>query len=202
MSTNQAQGSQALRQGHNSRQAETAQRLMAAGLEELRAVGHEALTIRHVAQRAGVSPATAYTYLASKNHLFTELFADHIADGDVGTYEHGASTTQRVQQATRALVSRIVEEPELAAAVTPALLGSDPDVKRLRIKIGSEFLSRYDAALRDPEHPGEPADPGLLDALDLTLSGALLQAGMGIFSYDQMAERLVAAVAVTLRGNA
>lgn len=192
----------ALRQGLNSRQAETARRLMAAGLEELRAVGHEALTIRNVAQLAGVSPATAYTYLASKNHLFTELFAEHIADDEVATYPSGSSTTQRVQQATRALVTRIVEEPELAAAVTPALLGSDPDVRRLRIKIGSEFLARYDASLRDPAHPGEPADPDLLDTLVLTLSGALLQAGMGIFSYDQMAERLVSAVAVILRGNA
>ena len=27
-----------------------------------------------VAARAGVSPATAYTYFASKDHLFAELF--------------------------------------------------------------------------------------------------------------------------------
>ena len=68
------------RQGLNARQAETVERLLAAGPEELRAVGHEALTIRTVAQRAGVSPATAYTYLASKNHLFAELFWRFLAE--------------------------------------------------------------------------------------------------------------------------
>ena len=70
------------RQGINPRQAETAERLLAAGLEELEAVGHEALTIRTVAHRAGVSPATAYTYLASKNHLFAELFSRFLAEDD------------------------------------------------------------------------------------------------------------------------
>ena len=62
------------------RQAETVEKLMAAGLEELREVGHEALTIRSVAHRANVSPATAYTYLASKNHLFAELFLRRLLD--------------------------------------------------------------------------------------------------------------------------
>ncbi|MDT0202677.1 TetR/AcrR family transcriptional regulator [Nocardioides sp. AE5] len=203
MSTSQAPAAatSALRQGLNSRQAETARKLMEAGLEELRAVGHEALTVRTVAQRAGVSPATAYTYLASKNHLFAELFAEHITDEEPATYDAGASTTQRVQQAARDLVARIVEEPELAAAVTPALLGADPDVARLRLRIGAEFVGRYDAALRDPARPEVNPDPAVLDTLVLTLSGALLQAGMGIFSYDQMSERLVAAVAVILAGT-
>ena len=35
----------------------------------------------------------------------------------------------------------------------------------------------------------------------LTFSGALLQAGMGLMTYDQIAERLVAAVDVIMRGN-
>ena len=68
------------RRNLNPRQVETVDRLFAAGLEELRAVGHEALTIRTVATRAGVSPATAYTYLASKNHLFAELFWQFLAE--------------------------------------------------------------------------------------------------------------------------
>ena len=73
--------SESPRQGLNARQQGTVEKLLAAGLDELREVGHEALTIRTVAQRAGVSPATAYTYLASKHHLFAELFSRHIAVG-------------------------------------------------------------------------------------------------------------------------
>lgn len=185
------------RQGLNPRQAETVERLLAAGIEELRAVGHEALTVRTVAQRAGVSPATAYTYLASKNHLFAELFWRHLTATEIAQTAAGTAI-QRLQATMRALTARIVEEPELAAAVTPALLGTDPDVARLRLRIGAEFLSRFETALAEP---GRPADPAVLEVLVLTFSGALLQAGMGLMTYDEIAERLVAAVDVILRGN-
>lgn len=187
------------RRGLNDRQAQTVERLLAAGLEELRAVGHEAMTIRTVAHRAGVSPATAYTYLASKQHLFAELFLRHLA-ADPASPQGGSAVT-RVQRAARAVVTRIIAEPELAAAVTPALLGSDADVARLRLRIGAEFVSRFEAALKDPAAPGETVDGALLEALVLALSGALLQAGMGLLTYEEMADRLEAAVAVILRGN-
>ncbi|MBO2457743.1 TetR/AcrR family transcriptional regulator [Actinomadura violacea] len=189
--------SPALRQGLNARQAETVENLMAAGLQELRAVGHEGLTIRTVAQRAGVSPATAYTYLSSKNHLFAELFWRHLSEDGTGA-PAGARATERLQATVRALTARIVAEPELAAAVTPALLGGDPDVARLRLRIGGEFYARFEAALAGDRRP---ADPAVLEVLVLTFTGALLQAGMGLLTYDQIADRLVSAVEVIMRGN-
>jgi AcrR family transcriptional regulator len=193
---------EAPRQGLNVRQAETVDKLLAAGLEELREVGHEALTIRSVAQRAKVSPATAYTYLASKNHLFAELFWRHLtSDPSEVASDDDSEPVVRVQQAVRHLTARIVQEPGLAAAVTPALLGTTPDVERLRLRIGGEFLRRFEDALKDPNHPDEPADPAVLETLILTFSGGLLQAGMGVMTYDQIAERLVSAVDVIMRGN-
>ena len=184
----------------NARQRGTVEKLLTAGIAELRQVGHEELTIRTVAQRAGVSPATAYNYLASKHHLFAELFARHIAMDDDGPVT-GATATERVQHVARAMVDRIVTEPELAAAVTPALLGSDPDVARLRRRIGAQFVSRFEAGLREPDAPDQPVDAGVLEVLVLTLSGALLQAGMGLMTYDEMADRLESAIAVIVRGN-
>jgi AcrR family transcriptional regulator len=194
---------EAPRQGLNVRQAETVDKLLAAGLDELREVGHEALTIRSVAQRANVSPATAYTYLASKNHLFAELFWRHLTSSDASAApsEDEGEPVQRVQEAVRHLTARIVQEPELAAAVTPALLGTTPDVERLRLRIGGEFFRRFEDALKDPKHPHEPADPAVLETLILAFSGGLLQAGMGVMTYDQIAERLVSAVDVIMRGN-
>jgi AcrR family transcriptional regulator len=188
------------RQGLNARQAETVEKLLAAGLIEVREVGHEALTIRTVAQRAGVSPATAYTYLASKNHLFAELFWRHLTGDDAARAVGPGGPVKRVQNAVRGMVARIVAEPELAAAVTPALLGADPDVARLRLRIGGEFLARFEVALREPGSD-EPADPAVLEVLVFAFSGALLQAGMGLLTYDAMADRLESAVAVILRGN-
>lgn len=183
------------RQGLNARQTETVERLLAAGREELRAVGHEHLTIRTVATRAGVSPATAYTYLASKNHLFAELFWRFLAE-DTDREPVGTTTTQRLQSVTRHLTVRLAEAPELAAAATPALLGTDPDVERLRLRTGGELVDRFRTAL------GPDADDVVVEAVALAFTGALLQAGMGLTTYTEMGDRLDAVVSVILRGNA
>lgn len=181
------------RRSINARQAETVERLLAAGAEELRTVGSEALTIRTVANRAGVSPATAYTYLASKNHLFAELFWRFLAADD--HEPRGSSATERLQSVTRHLADRLAGSPELAAAVTPALLGTDPDVERLRLRIGAAFVDRFRAAL------GESAEPAVVETLALAFSGALLQSGMGLMTYTEMGDRLDAVVAVIMKGN-
>lgn len=187
--------SNAPRQELGSRRAETVERLFAAGAEELHEVGHEALTIRSVASRAGVSAATAYTYFASKNHLFAELFWRHLAE-DADVVAQGATPVERVQDVTRRMAARLAASPALAAAVTPALLSSDADVARLRLRIGGEFLDRFSRAL------GEHAEPAVLEALVLAFSGALLQAGMGVLTYTDMGERLDAVVAAILEGHA
>ncbi len=182
------------RQQLNARQAETASRLLVAGREELEAVGHEAMTVRTVAQRAHVSPATAYTYLASKNHLFAELFLRFLLEDD-RQEPAGDSSEERVRSVIQGLVVRLASAPELTAAVTPALLSSDTDIQRLRLRIGAEFVDRIVTAL------GEDADPALVEAVALSFSGALLQSGMGLMTYPEMGERLDAVVAVIMRGN-
>jgi AcrR family transcriptional regulator len=175
--------------------SQTAERLLEAGREELRAVGHQTLTIRTVALRAGVSSATAYNYLASKNRLYAELFWRFLAE-DSDAEPEAVDPVDRVRWVTRRLARRLAGAPELAAAVTPALLGTDPEVDELRVRIGGELVRRFRVAL------GEPADPALLETLTLAFSGALLQAGMGLLTYDEMAVRLDAVVAVIMRGNA
>ncbi len=183
------------RQGLNPRQAETYARLLAAGEAELRAVGRDALTVRTVAQRAGVSPATAYTYLASRNHLYAELFARLLGDNPAPEV-----TKETAYERVRAVVHHFADllhaAPEITAAVTPALLGDDPEVERLRLRIGSEFARRFAAALGDANR----AD--VLDALLLSFSGALLQVGMGLMTYPEFRDRLDAVTAVILKEQA
>ena len=41
--------------------------------EEVEEVGYSGLTVRNVARRAGVAPATAYNYFSSKDHLLAEV---------------------------------------------------------------------------------------------------------------------------------
>jgi len=183
-----------LRQGLNPRQAETVERLLAAGEAELDEAGPEALTIRTVAQRAGVSPATAYTYLASKHHLFAELFWRRIVR-DAGPEPEGATATARIQAFTRHMADMLGRSPHLATAANIALLGTDPEVERLRLLIGAEFVQRFRDAI------GGPVDPRVLEALTFAFSGALLQAGMGLITYDDLSRRLDDVVAVIMEGH-
>lgn len=182
------------RQGLRDKQVETVERLLAAGTEELDQVGHDALTIRSVAARAGVSPATAYTYFSSKNHLFAEIFWRELVR-DEGWQPEGETSVLRVRSVTREMARMLSARPAVAAAATQALLGSDPDVGRLRLRIGAEFVRRFQAAL------GKGVDGPLLETLNLAFAGALLQAGMGVMSYDEMGERLDAVVAIIMEGN-
>jgi AcrR family transcriptional regulator len=182
------------RQQLNERQAATVQRLLDAGLAQLAEVGPEALTVRQVAVRAGVSPATAYTYFSSKNHLLAELFHRAIVD-QTPPASGAANATERVQAVTRALSDLCERNPHVAAGANVALLGSDPDVERLRLRIGGEFVTRFDDAL------GESSTPELVDVLVLAFSGALLQAGMGLISYAELGDRLDTVVATILGDN-
>jgi AcrR family transcriptional regulator len=182
------------RQGLNARQAETVEKLLVAGEVELDEVGPDALTIRTVAHRAGVSPATAYTYLASKHHLFAELFWRRVVT-DPGPEPTGATAAARVQVFTRHMAAMLGRSPHLATAANIALLGTDPEVERLRLVIGAEFVQRFRDAI------GEPVDARVLEALTMAFAGALLQAGMGLISYDDLGKRLDDVVAVIMEGH-
>jgi hypothetical protein len=84
----------------------------------------------------------------------------------------------------RDLAAFLAEEPELAEATTSALLGSDPDVRELRLLIGNEINKRLHTAL------GPDVAPEVFDALVVAWSGAMLQVGMGHAPVEQMGNRL------------
>jgi AcrR family transcriptional regulator len=178
----------------NVRQAETVAKLLDATADLLDQVGHEQITVRMVASRAGVSSATAYTYFASKDHLFAELFW-RLLDSSPGPGISGRSAQDRVRQVATHLAGVIAGAPALAAAVTKSLLGADPEVHRLRLAIGALWIARFRQAI------GEEADPDLLETLVFAFSGVLLQAGMGIAAYDELADVLGRVVAVIMRGS-
>lgn len=184
------------RQELNARQAETVEKLLTAAADELRSVGPEAVTVRTVAGRAGVSPATAYTYFASRNHLFAELFWRRVLLAHPVEIT-GATPLERVQSVTRQLSAVLAEAPHLAAAANHALLGTDPDVERIRTVIGLDMFARFRAALDDATEP----DEDLLDALVMVQIGTLLQTGMGLISYDDLAARFDALVATVMKGH-
>jgi AcrR family transcriptional regulator len=183
------------RRGLVGRQADRVDALVTAAVEELRANGYDGLTVRKVARRAEVAPATAYTYFGSKDHLVAEVFWRRLAALPAPHLDGRHSAGRRVSAVLRELALLVADEPELAAASTTAILSNDPDVRRLRDRIGAAFNQRLAAAL------GPGLDPAVLRALNLALAGALLQAGMGYFSYTDLADRMDEVASVVLEGR-
>lgn len=173
----------------NRRQEETFRKVLAAGVEMLRESSYADLTVRAVAARAKVAPATAYTYFSSKNHLIAEVYLDLIRQAPYFT-DVNESRLTRIERSLRSMALAVADEPEVAAACTTALLGggSDDAVRRVRERIGAEIHRRITAAY------GPDPDQRLLSALEMTFFGALVQAGSGYFTYHQIADRLTYAV--------
>jgi AcrR family transcriptional regulator len=183
---------QAGRRHVRSHQADKVDRLVTAALDEVRGTGYDGLTVRNVAKRAGVAPATAYTYFASKDHLVAEVFWRRLEALPEPKVDARRSAAARATGALREIALVVAEEPELAAAATTAVMANDPDVHRLRARMGAVILHRLAAALGDDAHPGA------LQALGLAFSGGMLQAGMGYFDYAELADRMGEVAAVVL----
>ena len=164
----------------SARQERTVERLTIAAVAELRSVGYDGLTVRNVARGAGVAPATAYTYFASREHLVTEVFWRRLAALPETELDGHDSAYARVVATLTDFALLVADEPEVAAACSAAMLAADPDVGMLRDRIGAEMRRRLMLAL------GEVSDPAVLLTLELAVSGALLRAGMGHMAYSDL----------------
>ena len=174
-----------------AKQAETVERLGQAAVKVLGREGFAGLTVRRVAAEAGVGAATAYTYFSPKEHLVAEVFWRRLAESPCVAYQSDDPAV-RVIEVLGHISQPVADEPEFAGAVTTALLGRDPDVEVLRLRIGRVIRDRLAEAV------GADADPGVVDTLELLYSGALVRAGMGYASYDEIARRLETAARLLL----
>ncbi len=175
-----------------AKQADTVDRLGRAAVDLLAREGFAGLTVRRVAAQAGVGSATAYTYFSSKEHLVAEVFWRRLAGSPPASHESD-DRAARVVDVLRHIALLVADEPEFACAVTNALLGRDPDVEVLRLRIGRDIRDRLAAAL------GPDTDPDIIDSLEMLYSGALVRAGMGYASYPDIAERLEKSARLMLR---
>ena len=134
--------------------------MLAAGVEMLRESSYADLTVRAVAARAKVAPATAYTYFSSKNHLIAEVYLDLVRQVPYFT-DVNDSRSSRVEQALRALTLMIADEPEVAAACTTALLSNDDQaVRAVRDRIGAEIHRRIRSAVGPGRRPAHGVGAG------------------------------------------
>jgi TetR/AcrR family transcriptional regulator, cholesterol catabolism regulator len=165
------------------KQADTIARLSTAALAVLRREGFWGLTVRMVAAEAGIGAATAYTYFSSKQHLVAEIFWRRLASTPAPAPD-SPDPVIRAMAVLRHTAMLMADEPEFGSAVTVALLGRNPDVEHLQVRIGREIRKRLAAAL------GPAGRPDLIESLELLWAGALVYAGMGYASYAEIADRL------------
>ncbi|CAM3066086.1 TetR/AcrR family transcriptional regulator [Skermania piniformis] len=182
MSELSSTGVEATRRRLTEKQADTVDRLTAAAVAVVSREGYSGTTIRLVAAAAGVGTATAYTYFSSKEHLISEVYWRRLVASPTPDLTDADRAT-RVVAVLRQISMLVAHDPALAQAVSSSLLGDDPDVKHLRVRIGREIRHRLADALGAP-------DPDSLAMLELIYAGAMLQGGMGLLSYAQVGDLL------------
>jgi AcrR family transcriptional regulator len=178
--------------GRKPRQEDTYHRVLDAAVAMLRETKYSDLTVRAIAGRAQVSPATAYNYFKSKNGLIAEVYLRLVRTVpmfvDVNQTRH-----QRITQEIHALAMLGAYEPEVAGATTTALMGDEDELKPLREEIGIEVRRRLGAALG----PGVQAN--VLSTLEFVFYGAMVRAGTGTLSYDAVAKHLDGVIELVLQ---
>jgi AcrR family transcriptional regulator len=175
----------------SERQAEVVERLVKAAAAEVEAHRYSEISVRSIAKRAGVAPATAYTYFSSKDHLLAEVLWRRV-QGSPHLVDLDAPVPERVADAVRSMRLGTLDSPAVVSACTTALLGEGPDVLGVRARLGREIAVRLSAAL------GPGADPAVLRLLQITYTGAMLSAGLGHLEFDALPSLM--AQAATLLG--
>jgi AcrR family transcriptional regulator len=158
------------------------ERLVVAAAHEAEERPYADISVRTIAKRAGVAPATAYTYFSGKDHLLAEVLwrrvqsSPHLVDLSQSLPERVADTARTMGFASMGTAA--------LAVCTTALLGDGPDVKRVRSLMGTEIARRLEAALGGGAGRAGRAGDDVLGVLVVTYTGALLSAGMGHLSFD------------------
>lgn len=168
-------------------------RLIASAEELLESVPGRDLTIRMIANHAGVASATAYNYFSSLEHLMAEAYwrrmqALPLDDSPVG------SPAERLADTLISLATLVANHPHMAELCTTALLSTDPEVRRIRELVGGECYRRVSAAL------GPAASAELIDAALLVLQGTLIRAGTDHLGYDDVPRSLRSVVHILTKG--
>jgi AcrR family transcriptional regulator len=178
----------------SERQAEVMERLVAAAAEEAEERPYGDISVRTIAKRAGVAPATAYTYFSGKDHLLAEVLWRRM-QASPSLVDLTLPLPERVADTARTMGFGAMGSPAVAVCTT-ALLGDGPDVKRVRSRLGAEITRRLEAAL------GGGEDPAVLNVLQVTYTGALLSAGMGHLAFDAVPTLMAEATALMARTEA
>ena len=114
--------------------------------------GYAAVTMRDVATRSGVGPATVYRYFASKDHLIAEVHAEasrELVEDLRANPPAGATRAERVEAVFHRMFEATAADTNLAAAGIAAATSNDPAASTPEYWREMIMLPYLDAALGD-----------------------------------------------------
>jgi len=149
-------------------QSATRRRLLDAARELASEGGYEAVGIRQVAARAGVSAPTAYLYFSSKDHLLVDVLVDLVGQTTESLSSRprrGRSPVDRAVATLRRAVHNVEQAPNLYVAMTRAYISGSPEVAHARVAMETSTRSWVDLALGDSEIGDRDAIVRILEAV-------------------------------------
>jgi len=133
-------------------QAERRERLREAARGLACEGGYAAVTIRSVAERAGMSLATVYRYFSSKDHLIAEVHAYESRNlaGELAAHApRGATKAERAEDVFSRMLDEVVANLNLSAAAVAAVTSGDPAANGPEYWQELVMIPYLDAALGD-----------------------------------------------------
>jgi AcrR family transcriptional regulator len=112
--------------------------------------GYDEVTMRKVAEAAGLSAPTAYQYFSSKDHLLVDVMIDLVTTTTTAIQarpSRAGSPVERAVVTLRRAVRRVEDEPNLYVAITRAYISGTPEVVHARGAMETAMTSWIDSAL-------------------------------------------------------
>jgi AcrR family transcriptional regulator len=180
-------------------QVATRRRLIDAALGLAADGGYDAVTMRAVAARAGVSAPTAYQYFSSKDHVLVdamvELVAQVTATVEAEPRPKGKNVADRAAAMLRRVVRDVEQTPELVIALTRAFISGSRDVGHLRPGLDASMRRWIELALDGVELDDPDA---VVDVLQGVLFGNMVGLVTGAKTPDEVGPALEQAVRLIL----
>jgi AcrR family transcriptional regulator len=149
-------------------QSATRHRLLDAARELATEGGYEAVGMRSVAARAGVSAPTAYLYFSSKDHVLVDVLVELVSQTTATLSARprpGRSAVERAVATLRHAVQNVEKEPNLYVALTRAYIAGSLAVAHARAALESSTRRWIDLALCDGEFGDRHAIVRILEAV-------------------------------------
>lgn len=194
-------GSQIARQ-RLSRQERYTQ-LIEVAWQIIREEGTEALTLGHLAERAGITKPVVYDHFTSRSGLFAALYREYDLRSTARMDEQIRQTAPVLEKLATVIADAYIECVLLSGREMPsviAALSGTPELEQLRQEYATAFTEKC-GALFSPFCNGNPLPTSALWAMLGAAEGLSWAVVIGKISAQQAKDELVQVIVTMVRGN-